>query len=235
MKKINGRNLKRIYVWQGIVRLFHWVNALTIVILIITGYIIGDPPAFMFNGEAYQSFWFGNIRFLHFAAAYVFTFNFLFRIYYAFNGANKWASWRAFVPANRKFILGIYNVIVKDILMIKKGEHNAIGHNQLAGFSYFILFIVMFLTTITGFGIYADMSTWWFPRLFAWVPAIFGNSFFLRQIHHILMWVFIVFAMIHVHLVIFHELFEGRGEISSMGGGWKFIEEEVLEKETEKV
>ena len=39
----------------------------------------------------------------------------------------------------------------------------------------------------------------------------------------------------------FHDYVEGRGELSSMGGGWKFIEEEVFEadqqaeKEAEKV
>jgi hypothetical protein len=33
-----------------------------------------------------------------------------------------------------------------------------------------------------------------------------------------------------VYLVLFHDYVEGRGEISSMGGGWKFIEEEVFEE-----
>jgi Ni/Fe-hydrogenase 1 B-type cytochrome subunit len=32
-----------------------------------------------------------------------------------------------------------------------------------------------------------------------------------------------------VYLVFYHDYVEGRGEISSMGGGWKFIEEEYFE------
>ena len=42
---------------------------------------------------------------------------------------------------------------------------------------------------------------------------------------------FYPFAAIHVYLVFYHDYVEGRGEISSMGGGWKFIEEEFFKKE----
>ena len=41
---------------------------------------------------------------------------------------------------------------------------------------------------------------------------------------------FILFAVVHVYLVFYHDYVEGRGEISSMGGGWKFIEEDVFDK-----
>jgi Ni/Fe-hydrogenase 1 B-type cytochrome subunit len=44
------------------------------------------------------------------------------------------------------------------------------------------------------------------------------------------MWFFILFAVVHVYLVFYHDYVEGRGEMSSMGGGWKFIEEEVFER-----
>ena len=44
------------------------------------------------------------------------------------------------------------------------------------------------------------------------------------------MWFFILFAVVHVYLVFYHDYVEGRGEISSMGGGWKFIEEEAVEE-----
>ena len=44
------------------------------------------------------------------------------------------------------------------------------------------------------------------------------------------MWFFILFAVVHVYLVFYHDYVEGRGEISIMGGGWKFIEEEVFDE-----
>ena len=39
-----------------------------------------------------------------------------------------------------------------------------------------------------------------------------------------MMWFFIVFSMVHVYLVFYHDYVEGRGVISSMVGGWKFVE-----------
>lgn len=225
-----GGSLKRVYVWQRAVRFFHWVNVGCIVVLIITGIIIGSPPAIQSSREAYESYWFGVVRFIHFATAYIFMFNIILRIYFAFFG-NKWANWRQFVPTSNKFLRDLIQVIKVDILQMKGEPHVAIGHNPLAGLSYFFLFILLTLETITGFGLYAEMSTWWLPQSFAWVPALFGEESIVRLIHHILMWAFIVFAMIHMHLVIFHDFVEGRGETSSMIGGYKFIEEERIEEE----
>jgi Ni/Fe-hydrogenase 1 B-type cytochrome subunit len=39
-----------------------------------------------------------------------------------------------------------------------------------------------------------------------------------------MMWVFVVFSLIHIYLVFYHDYVEGRGGTSSMVGGWKFIE-----------
>ena len=126
----------------------------------------------------------------------------------------------------------MWHVIRLDILQLKGKEHFAVGHNALAGFIYFMTFIAFMIQTITGFGLYAAMSDFWFAEMFAWVPYVFGNDFFLRQVHHIFMWFFILFSVIHIYLVFYHDYVEGRGEISSMGGGWKFIEEEHFHKET---
>lgn len=39
------KSLREVYVWELPVRIFHWVNATAIVVLCVTGYIIGNPPA----------------------------------------------------------------------------------------------------------------------------------------------------------------------------------------------
>jgi Ni/Fe-hydrogenase 1 B-type cytochrome subunit len=128
----------------------------------------------------------------------------------------------------------MWTVFKIDILMLKKNgqqqEHISIGHNAMAGFIYFLTFLAFLVQCLTGFGLYSGMSGWWLPKLFGWVPAVFGGDILTRQIHHWTMWFFILFAVVHVYLVFYHDYVEGRGEISSMGGGWKFIEEEVFEE-----
>jgi Ni/Fe-hydrogenase 1 B-type cytochrome subunit len=232
-KYLRVHRLRRVYVWELPVRIYHWLNALAIIALIVTGFWIADPPALMSNQEASNRFLFGWVRYIHFIASYIFFFNFLFRIYWGFVG-NKYADWKQFIPTSKRFIREMWNVFKIDILMLKKNgqqqEHLSVGHNAMAGFIYFLTFLAFLVQCLTGFGLYAGMSGWWLPKLFAWVPAVFGGDILTRQIHHWTMWFFILFAVVHVYLVFYHDYVEGRGEISSMGGGWKFIEEEVFEE-----
>lgn len=211
-------------------RVYHWVNVLAVIALCVTGYLIGTPPGVQSSAEASHRYVFGMIRFIHFAAAYIFFFNFIFRIYWGFVG-NKYADWKNFVPTNKHFFKEMWDVIRIDILLKKNKEHMAIGHNALAGFIYLMTFLAFLLQCITGFALYADMSTWWFADL--WVPIgdIFRHNFNLRNWHHAAMWFFIIFSIIHIYLVFFHDFVEARGELSSMSGGWKFIEDDAWEEE----
>lgn len=222
-------NLKEVYVWQLPVRVYHWTNALCILGLAITGYLIGHPLAIQRSTEASFNYWFGTVRFIHFVFAYVFFFNFLIRIYWGFVG-NEYAGWKNFIPFKRKQWAEIFRVIKVDVLQVTSMKMDTIGHNSLASFTYFLTFLVFVLQSITGFGMYAAMSNSWFPHLFAWVVPLLGGDLLTRQIHHILMWAFLVFALIHVYLVFYHDYIERRGVTSSMIGGWKFIEEEDLKK-----
>ncbi|MBK8951253.1 MAG: Ni/Fe-hydrogenase, b-type cytochrome subunit [Chitinophagaceae bacterium] len=228
--KTNGHKLRRVYVWEQPVRIYHWLNALTIIVLIATGFYIASPLAIQSSKEASQQVYNGLGTHHTFLAAYIFLFNFLFRIYWGFVG-NKYANWKQFIPTSGRFFKEMWQVFKMDILMLRGKEHMSVGHNAMAGFIYFFTFIAFLVQCITGFGLYASMSTsWWFPKLFKWVPGMFGGDAPLRSVHHATTWFFIIFTVIHVYLVFYHDYVEGRGEISSMGGGWKFVEEEVFEK-----
>lgn len=216
---------QRIYVWELPVRFYHWINALCILTLAVTGYLIGSPPALKSSAEASFGYWFGTVRFIHFVAAFVFFFNFLFRIYWGFVG-NRFARWQNFILHRKEQVQEIKEVLRVDILQRKAQPLYSIGHNSLAGFTYFLSFIVFLFQAVTGFGMYAAMSHAWLPGLFAWVVPLMGGDFAVRQWHHVMMWFFVVFAMVHSYLVFYHDYVEARGVTSSMVGGWKFIEKE---------
>lgn len=222
---MNNEKFKRVYVWQLPVRFYHWLNFLAVLTLAVTGYIIGSPPAIQSGSEASFGYWFGTIRFLHFVAAFVFFFNFLFRIYWGFVG-NHFANWKNFIPLRKDHWNEIIEVLKVDILQLKIKPLKSIGHNALAGFTYFLTFLAFLFQSITGFGMYSAMSDAFLPNLFSWVVPFMGGDFAVRQWHHIMMWFFIIFAIIHVYLVFYHDYVEGRGVTSSMVGGWKFIEKE---------
>jgi Ni/Fe-hydrogenase 1 B-type cytochrome subunit len=160
---IQHQSVRRIFVFSVSVRIFHWLNALCIFILIVTGLIMANPPAVQQGNEASFGYWFGTVRFIHFATAYIFTAAFAFRIYMMFAG-NQFERWRNFVPTSWSYFKEIGEVIKFDVFLKKNVKHFAIGHNALAGFSYLILFIAMAVMVITGFALYSNMSTAWFPQ-----------------------------------------------------------------------
>ena len=202
------RNFKRVLVWELPVRIFHWVNVLCVLTLTLSGFLITNPPALISNAEATNLHSFGIVRYIHFIAAYIFFFNMILRIYWSFVG-NQFASWRALWPFSKKRWGNFKHVIKNDVLLMndKKPElkNISIGHNSVAALSYLILFIIALISVFTGFALYADTSTWFLPKLFSWVTPMFGGDFMVRNIHHIAMWGFILFVIIHVYLVFFHD------------------------------
>ena len=227
------KNFKRVLVWELPVRIFHWINVLAILTLTITGFIIANPPAILSNTEAVNLQTFGFVRYLHFSAAYIFFFNMLMRLYWSFIG-NQFAHWKAFWPFSKKMWNNFIHVLKIDILLFNEDEENlsniSIGHNSVAAVSYILLFLLAIIQVITGFGLFADSTTWWLPKLFDWVLPLFGGDFMVRTIHHITMWGFIFFSIVHVYLVFYHDWLEGRGEVSSIFGGYKFVRRKRIKK-----
>jgi len=219
--------MQRLYVWEFPVRLYHWVNALSVAALMVTGFLIGRPILPHVAGEASFSYAFGWVRFIHFTAAFLFFFNFLARIYWGFVG-NQFARWHNFLPLGRgrfrRQVREVAGVLKTDVLLGKGQPIESIGHNALAGWTYFVVFLAFLFQSITGFGMYAAMSHFWLPRAFAWIVPLMGGDFAVRQWHHLTMWFFVIFAMVHVYLAAYHDYIEGRGVISSMVGGFKFVE-----------
>ncbi len=231
-KTIQTYDFKRVLVWEMPVRISHWITALSVFVLAVTGFIIADPPAIMTTAEASEVYWFGTVRMIHFITGYVFLFNAVLRTYWAFRG-NYYANWRAFIPYTKKSWKNILHVLKIDILLQNEEKeilkNISVGHNYVASISYLALFILVLVQIFTGFGLYAATSGWWLPQLFAWVPDLLGGDAPTRLIHHAATWLFILFTLVHIYLVFYHDWLEGRGEASAMISGYKFVRKERLE------
>ncbi len=146
-----------IYVYEAPVRLWHWINALSITVLAITGYFIGAPLPSV-TGEASDHFIMGYIRFAHFAAAYVFAVGFLGRIYWAFVGNHTSRElftlpfWRA----------SFWRELMHEIrwyAFIEKEPRKYTGHNPLAHLTMVAIITVGGLLMIaTGFALYSEQT-----------------------------------------------------------------------------
>jgi len=215
---------RRVYVWELPVRVYHWINAVALVLLCITGYLIGAPIRAFYAAEAYQQYWFGCVRFIHFVCAFVYIFNFAARIYWGFVG-NKYSHWQAFFPLKKEQRQEIVDVIKADVLEVQLHGPISTGHNSLAGLIYFFTFLAFVFQSITGFALYSSMSSSWLPRMFTWIVPLMGGEMGVRYWHHLFLWFFVTFIIVHIYLAFYHDYIEGRGTVSSIIGGWKFERE----------
>lgn len=221
--------LRRLYVWEIPVRLTHWVNVLSIVVLSFTGYYIGNPWIQVSQREWYGPYFMGNIRFIHFVFAFIFVASLALRTYWAFVG-NAWASWRNLFPFltadGRKALLDA----LKYYTFLKREPPEVIGHNALAGLTYAVIVTLYFAQVFTGFALLglANTEGFWYG-LTGWVFS-FISAQTMRLVHHLIMWLLIAFALHHVYSAFLVDSEEGNGLMSSIFSGFKFIHIQVLKK-----
>ncbi|MFN8549421.1 MAG: cytochrome b/b6 domain-containing protein [Candidatus Eisenbacteria bacterium] len=215
-----------VYVWEFEVRLYHWVNAACVALLVATGFIIGRPLVRSRPAPKRRSAT-GSARCAFFTSSRRSSSSSTSSAGSTGAGAETACPLAQLHPPSRRSIpREIGEVLKVDILQAQSRPIQSIGHNALAGFTYFVSFIAFLFQSVTGFGMYAAMSNSWLPQRFAWIVPMMGGDFAVRQWHHLMMWFFIVFVMVHVYLVFYHDYVEGRGVISSMAGGWKFVEKD---------
>jgi len=224
VKPVEGErpaDYKRIYVWQFPVRLFHWVAAIGVFLLCATGFLIGHPLHAFYAQQAYQQYWFGWVRFIHFVSAFAVVAVSFVRLYWAFVG-NRYSTWRNFVPLTRSQWHSIWELVNVEVLQIKRTGRYHVGHNMLAATSYLFLFLAFVFQTVTGFALYSSMSGLRVTHIFDWIVPLFGGDANVRFWHHALLWMFVLFIIVHVYLVFYDDYVEAGGEMSAMVSGWKF-------------
>ena len=216
-----------VYVYEAPVRLWHWVNALSIMVLAVTGYFIGSPLPTM-PGEASANYLMGYIRFAHFAAAFVFAIGFVGRFYWSFVGNHH---------ARQLFRLPLFNAeFWKDALFelrwylfLEKEPHKYVGHNPLAQiFMFLMLMLGSLFMLMTGFALYSEGQGQggWMDTLFGWVIPLFGQSQDVHTWHHLGMWYILTFVMIHIYVAIREDIMSRQSLISTMVSGWRMFKDE---------
>lgn len=210
-----------VQVYNGGIRAWHWVNALCILVLAVTGYLIGTPPPSV-PGEASENFLFGYIRFAHFATGYIVTIAFFARAYLALIGDHHARA--IFAPPfnDRTFWEGALHQI-KWYLFLEKEPRKYVGHNPLSSITMFVMYtLMMFVMILTGFAMYAEgagMDSWQYAW-FGWVISAVGdNTFALHTIHHACMWVIITFVIVHIYTALREESMSRQTMISTMISG----------------
>jgi len=198
-----------------LLRLFHWMFALSIVFLVVTGFYINNPwTNTMIEGSA--SFPMATMRYIHYIAAYTLSAAVMIRLFlYIFGNAQE-RIWDI-LPITKRNLNNLKMTLLQYSYISSKHDER-LGHNILAGLAYLLTFIAAVLMVISGFYmLYPEVGFW-----AKWGVNIFGSQQSARFLHHLTMWWFMIFAVIHIYLCIWNDCMEPEGLISSIFTGAKF-------------
>jgi Ni/Fe-hydrogenase 1 B-type cytochrome subunit len=210
----------RVYAWEFPVRLTHWVNVLSIITLSATGVYIGAP---FLHAVRTDQFIMGTVRTVHFSAAHFLLASLVVRLYWAFMG-NEYASWRVWFPFTSRRFGNVVDAVKFYSLMSRKPPY-AVGHTALAGFAYFLVFLLLGFMVASGFALYrlalpshAIVST----VLGGWLLGMMDIST-LRLYHHLGMYAIMFFVFIHLYIGWWDDAAERNGLMGSIFAGYKFV------------
>ncbi len=221
--------LTRIYVWDLPVRLTHWLLAGSITVLAITGFYIGHPFLIAPNPVG-QEFVMGRVLAIHFFAAIVFSLSEIARIVWMFMG-NRYARWNQLIPTSKSRWKHAWEWL-KFYVFFRPVTPRFVGHNPLAGLTYVVVYAVCILAALTGYSMFAISAGADSPmRVFAVLLPVFGGLQSARWIHHVCMWVIVLFVIHHISCALLVARAAKNAAIESMFSGYRFVLPEDLAAE----
>ncbi len=172
----------------------HWINLVSMILLIITGFMIHFP---------FIAGWMGVARGLHVFCGFVLFINCLFRIFAAFfvktaptAGTRKVvADYKTWLPQKDNRHQG--GAWIKYYLFLKKDHPLSAKLGVPQKLSYLLIPILIILMFWTGLCLWVPTSNW---PLMAGTTALVGGAMSMRIIHYYGMFVFIIFMFIHIYL-----------------------------------
>ena len=221
------RDYRWVYLWRWPLRLTHWITAVTVTVLIVTGFYIGKPY-FMTGGEASSHFMMGWARFLHFSAAGLLVAAAIVRIYWLFAGG-KYARWKALFPVRMRDHLNLIRMIKYYAMVTPEKAPHYLGHNPLQQVSYTLIYAIVLIQMMTGFAMYGLSNPGGLIYgLFGWVGSVLGGWQTVRFVHHLLTWVLVMFIPVHIYLSFRADVMDREGEMSSIFSGGRFVRADMV-------
>jgi cytochrome b len=236
---MSSEHLVEYRVWDAPTRWFHWLNALSVLGLILIGILIlfagrlGMTPAGRVTAKA-----------IHVWLGYVMTVNLLWRFVWAFLG-NRYARWQAVLPGGKGYIAALEAYV--SAFLAGEPKHY-LGHNPIGRLAILVILLLLVIQAVTGLVLagtdlfYPPFGKW----MARWVAAenvdpsnltplardlMDQNAYAamrsfrapFSQLHLIAFYLLAAGVVIHVVAVVLTELREGGTIISAMFTGRKIL------------
>ena len=173
------------------VRITHWINALAVVLMVMSGWQVYDAspifPALQFPPAITLGGWLGGALLWHFAVMWLLVANFI--VYLATNLASGRFR-RKLLPLEPK-------QLAADLLATLRGrlKHDDLAHyNAIQKLAYLVVIADIVLIVLSGLAVWKSVQ---FPLL----RTLMGGYDNARIVHFICMSVLVAFFVVHVVMV----------------------------------
>jgi len=206
-----------LYRWQ------HWIRALSIVILTVTGFYIAIPFVSPVPNSEPTNFMYALFRSWHEIFGFVLIAVVLFKSYlFVFS-----KRYRGEMGSIKDFFnLKVWIQQVGYYLLITKHPHLKGTYNPLQFIAYIGFYVLMAVLIITGLILYVHVyheglgaSLYGTMRGF---EVMLGGLALVRELHHIAMWGVIIFVSVHVYMAIYNAVFGKDGSMDAIFSGLKW-------------
>ncbi|MGE8164804.1 cytochrome b/b6 domain-containing protein [Paraburkholderia sp. NPDC080076] len=173
------------------VRITHWINALAVVLMVMSGWQVYDAspifPALQFPSAITLGGWLGGALQWHFAIMWMLVANFL--IYVGLNIASG--------RLRRKLLPVSFKSLATDLVAALRGtlaHEDLTRYNAVQKFAYLVVIVDIALVILSGLAIWKSVQ---FPLL----RTLMGGYDNARVVHFVAMSVLVAFFVVHVVMV----------------------------------
>ena len=229
-------NIKEVKRMTGTMRIIHWLNAICMVVAVITGLYIGHPYYQSFIADpAVDKYVMAWNRWGHFIVAIIFDVTAVLIGYlYFFSRFEK--PYKKLIPTVKN-IVEFCEVFLNLITFNRRKKFDS-SHSDSYNIVFFTIFhILLVFMLFSGLQLYvhglasgeSSIGAWWPWMLHFttdWTLSVFGGNMGVRIAHHTSMYLILVWVMCHIYYQVWRTIFWKEGDIAIVIGGSKFVREE---------
>ncbi|AXH14802.1 Ni/Fe-hydrogenase, b-type cytochrome subunit [Malaciobacter mytili] len=217
--------IKKHYEFSFWLRVTHWVRAIAIIILTASGFYIAYPfiaPAH--NGGEPVNFLNALFRSWHIIFGFLLiavTIGKFYLFFFDKQSHIERASFKDFINPM------VWIKQIKYYLLIGKHPHGKGVYNPLQFMAYVGVYISIIVISLTGLilyiHVYHEGMGGFLYEILRPIEVLLGGLAWVRELHHIAMWIFIIFLPVHIYLAIFNSVYGKSGAMDSIFSGYRWI------------
>ena len=217
-------------------RIFHWINAISILVAVITGLYIAHPfYQTLISEPAVNKYVMAYNRLFHFFAALLLDVVSI-AIFYLYFASRFEKPIKKLIPTKQN-IVEFVEVFLNLITLNRRKKFDSSHLDSFNAVYFTILHILLVWMLLTGFYMYVQglesglsaIGSWW-PWLLHlmtdWVGWLLGGHAGVRWWHHFTMWIILAWVMFHIYYQVWRTIFWSEGDINIAFGGEKFVKED---------